>query len=195
MLRTGEPKKVTINFKKIIMEPYTRKKEVKLSELKDYCAYPEAAEKILSKGRDPVIYEYYEYAPAETSGNINFGLTVIYPGKIGKEYYMTKGHFHEKDAAEFYLCLKGRGILLMQNRDGEVITIKLKPGALGYVPPGWGHRTINMGRSKFAFFFAYPSDAGHDYMIVREKGFAKIVIEEEKTLKVIDNPRYRRASE
>ncbi|MCS7125402.1 MAG: glucose-6-phosphate isomerase [Aigarchaeota archaeon] len=190
-----EPTKVILDFKKIIVKPYTRKKQVKLSELKDYCAYPEAAEKILSEGRDPIIYEYYEYGPTETSGNINFGLTVIYPGKIGKEYYMTKGHFHEKDGAELYLCLKGRGILLMQNKEGKAVTIELEPGSIGYVPVGWGHRTINIGRGKFVFFFAYPSDAGHDYMIVKEKGFSKIVIEEGKSLKIIDNPRYRGTSD
>ncbi|MEM1676389.1 MAG: glucose-6-phosphate isomerase family protein [Nitrososphaerota archaeon] len=195
MSETIEPRKIVIDLKKLIVEPYTRKKEVKLSELKDYCAYPEDAEKILAKGEDPVIYEYYEYTPTEKPGNINFGLTIIYPGKIGKEYYMTKGHFHEKDAAEFYFCLKGKGLLLMQNKLGEVTTIELEPGSLGYVPPGWGHRTINTGRGKFVFFFAYPSDAGHDYMLVKEKGFAKIVIEEAKTVKIIDNPRYQKLSQ
>lgn len=187
-----KPEKVIIDFKKGTIQPYKRKKEVRLSEIKEYFSSIEDAEKILSKGRDPIIYEYSEYIASETSGNLNLGVTIIYPGKIGKEYYMTKGHFHEKDAAEFYLCLKGRGLLLMQNENGEVSVVELEPGSLGYVPPGWGHRTINTGRGKFIFFFAYPSDAGHDYLIVKEKGFAKIVIEENKQVKIVDNPRYQK---
>lgn len=190
MVEHLKPEKILIDFKKGVVKPYTKMKEVRLSELKEYFSNIEEAEKILSKGRDPIIYKYYEYTYSEASGNLNLGLSIIYPGKIGKEYYMTKGHFHLKDASELYLCLKGRGMLIMQNKDGEVSAIELKPGSLGYVPPGWGHRTINTGRSRFIFFFAYPSDAGHDYAIVKEKGFAKIVIEENKTPKVVDNPRY-----
>ncbi len=185
-----KPEKIIIDFKKGVIQPYTRKKEVRLSELKEYFSNIEEVEKILSKGKDPLIYEYYEYIHSEATGNLNLGLTIIYPGKIGNEYYMTKGHFHEKDAAEFYFCMKGKGMLLMQNKDGEVSVVELEPGSLGYVPPGWGHRTINTGRNRFVFFFAYPSDAGHNYMIVKEKGFIKIVTEKDKAPKVVDNPRY-----
>jgi len=185
-----KPEKIIIDFKKGFIQPYTRKKEVRLSELKEYFSNTEEVEKILLRGEDPLIYEYYEYIYSEDTGNLNLGLTIIYPGKIGNEYYMTKGHFHEKDAAEFYFCMKGKGMLLMQNKDGEVSVVELEPGSLGYVPPGWGHRTINTGRNRFVFFFAYPSDAGHNYMIVKEKGFIKIVTEKDKAPKVVDNPRY-----
>jgi len=68
--------------------------------------------------------------------------------------------------------------------------LDLKPGSIGYVPPGWGHRTINTGSEKLVFFFIYPSDSGHDYELVKEKGFAKIVIEENGVPKVVDNPRF-----
>lgn len=103
---------------------------------------------------------------------------------------MTRGHFHLKPAAEFYYGIRGRGMLLIQSEDGRAEYVELRPGVIGYVPPGWGHRTINTGRGKFVFFFAYPSDAGHDYGIVKEKGFAKIVIEEKGKPKVVDNPKY-----
>lgn len=187
-----KPERVIIDFKKGAIQQHTRKKEVRLSEMKEYFSNIEEAEKILSKGKDPVIYEYYEYVHPEVSGNLNFGLSIVYPGKIGKEYYMTRGHFHLKDSSELYLCLKGRGMILMQNKDGEFLATELEPGSLGYVPPGWGHRTINTGGGRFIFFFAYPADAGHDYIIIREKGFTKIVIEEDEAPKIIDNPRYHK---
>ena len=41
---------------------------------------------------DPVIYEVYE---CKTKG-LNFATTVIFPGKVENEYFMTKGHIHKK---------------------------------------------------------------------------------------------------
>ncbi len=183
-------KAITLDLKKYLMKPATRKREVRLSELKEYFSNPEAADKILSSGRDPTIYEYYEFAVEEAAGHLSLGLTTIYPGKVGKEYFMTRGHFHLKPAAEFYYGIRGRGVLLIQSEDGRTEYVELKPGVIGYVPPGWGHRTINTGRGRFIFFFAYPSDAGHDYGIVKEKGFAKMIVDERGKPKVIDNPRY-----
>jgi len=183
-------KLVKLDLRKYLMQPATRKREVRLSELKDYFANPKAAEEILSKGKDPKVYEYYEFSVEDAPGQLTLGLTVIYPGKVGGEYFMTRGHFHEKPAAEFYYGIYGTGMLLAQSEDGRTDYLVLKPGVIGYVPPGWGHRTINTGRRRFVFFFAYPSDAGHDYGIVKEKGFAKIVLEEKGKPKLVDNPRY-----
>ncbi len=181
---------IKLDLRKYLIQPVKRKREVKLSELKDYFIDSEAAEKILSRGKDPTVYQYYEYSEEEEPGHLTVGLTIIYPGKVGREYFMTRGHFHEKDAAEIYYGVYGTGILLIQSKDGETAYMELKPGMIGYVPPGWAHRTINTGRKRFIFFFVYPSDAGHDYGIVKEKGFAKIVVEEKGKPRIVDNPRY-----
>ncbi len=183
-------REIKLDLRKYMMKPAKRSKVVKLSEMKDFFMDSEAVEKILSKGKDPVIYQYYEFIEEEAPGHLTIGLTVLYPGKVGKEYFMTRGHFHEKDSAELYYGIYGEGILLIQSRQGETDYMVLKPGTIGYVPPGWGHRTINTGRKRFVFLFAYFSDAGHDYGVVKEKGFAKIVIEEKGKPKVVDNPKY-----
>ena len=74
----------------------------------------EAYHQLVKKG-DPLVYEFYEL-DTRTPGDIAFGTTVIYPGKVGREYFMTKGHFHEiLDTAEIYYCLSGQGYLLMEN--------------------------------------------------------------------------------
>ncbi len=185
-----KPELVTLDLKTYVMQPFRRGKQIKLSDLKEYFSDPEAADQILSEGKNPIIYEYYEYATPEAEGHLTFGVTTIYLGKVGKEYYMTRGHYHDKDAAEIYIGLSGRGLLLMQTKEGEAVYLDLKPGGIGYVPPGWGHRTINTSGEKLVFFFIYPSDAGHDYELVKERGFAKIVIEENGVPKVVDNPRF-----
>ncbi len=49
----------------------------------------------------------------ETPGDVAFGCSILNPGKIGEEYYFTKGHFHTIiDTGEIYYCLKGHGYIL-----------------------------------------------------------------------------------
>jgi len=105
-------------------------------------------------------------------------------------YFMTKGHFHLRETAEIYFCLRGQGYLLTQNNRGEVHTIQMSPGVLGYIPPGQGHRTLNTGPEEFVFLAVYPADAGHNYRVIEEKGFARIMVEEKGHPQLKDNPGY-----
>lgn len=180
-----------IDLAKRAVEPYTKHNVVKLSSLKEYFSDQAEVERMIKRAGDIVVYEYFENSFDTNDENLNFGLTVMYPGKVGREYFLTRGHFHEKRAAEIYVGLEGEGIILMQSKDGEVEWRPLRPNTVVYVPPGWGHRTINTGKQELTFFFAYPSDAGHDYEIVRKKGFAKLVIEENGVAVLVENPRYQ----
>ena len=132
---------------------------------------------------DSIIYEVYE---AETSGHMSMALTILKPGKVGKEFHMTKGHFHEdSEAGEVYFCLKGKGIIIMQTRSGQTNEIWLGPGTAASIPPGWAHRSINVGNDDFIMLAIYPATAGHDYSAIEEDGFIKRVVEENGEPKVI----------
>ncbi|MDO9537015.1 MAG: glucose-6-phosphate isomerase family protein [Thermoplasmata archaeon] len=125
---------------------------------------------------EKVIYEVYE---AETTGHICMALTILKPGKVGKEYHMTKGHYHEdQEAGEIYVCLKGKGIIIMQTKDGLNGEIELEPGAVASIPPKWAHRTVNVGKKDFVMLAIYPATSGHDYGSIEKSGFLKRVIEE-----------------
>jgi glucose-6-phosphate isomerase len=116
----------------------------------------------------------------------------MYPGKIGDEYYISSGHFHENAAAsEVYYCLAGEGILLVQDQDGRCEVVPMTSGTAAYIPPGWAHRTANTGDEAFAFLAVWPADAGHDYGTIKETGFAKLVVERDGKPRVIDNPRFK----
>ena len=43
-----------------------------------------------------LVYKVQAYLPAKegTPGGLYFGTTIIQPGKVGNEYFMTRGHFH-----------------------------------------------------------------------------------------------------
>jgi glucose-6-phosphate isomerase len=67
----------------------------------------------------------------------------------------------------------------------------MKPGTIGYIPPYWGHRAINTGNKKLILFAIYPAEARHNYKIVEQRGFAKIMVEERGTSVLRENPKYR----
>lgn len=173
------------------ISPYEVRVERRLSDLPGYFQDEELAEEMLSRGEDPKIYEVYEIPQPAVEGLLNVGCTIVHPGKIGNEYYFTKGHFHEnKSTSEVYVGLEGEGLILIQDRSGEVVNIEIKPNVLVYIPPNTAHRSVNTGTDRLAFLAVYPSNSGHDYESIERTGFAKIVVERDDGSVVEDNPRY-----
>ncbi len=116
-----------------------------------------------------VVYEVSSSPVPEIARELPQSITTIWPGTCGGEFYMTKGHQHPDPQAEIYLGLAGTGGLLMF--DGEnVAWIDMAPGTIGYIPPGWAHRSINPGDEPYKFLAVYPGSAGHDYGWVLEHG-------------------------
>ena len=151
----------------------------------------EAAEEMARDG-DPLVYEFYEmdFMP-ETDSELRIGTSIVYPGKVGDEYFMTKGHFHTiLDTAEVYYCTSGQGGMLMETPEGEVMFAEMKPGEAVYVGARWAHRSVNTGSVPMVSFFAFRSDAGHDYGTIEEKGYRKLVVEVDGKPALIDNPKW-----
>lgn len=142
---------------------------------------------------NPVIYEVHEATDNPmVVGQLRYSTTIIRPGKVGDEYFFTKGHYHAlTDRAELYFGLLGEGYLLLQTSEGEVNTQLITPGAAAYVPPYWGHRTINTGKENFVFLACYPADAGYDYAAIAEKGFASIMVERDGKPLLVPNPKWK----
>ncbi|MFX0134989.1 MAG: glucose-6-phosphate isomerase family protein [Candidatus Hodarchaeota archaeon] len=149
--------------------------------------------KEMLKDGDIVVYEFYNMGLPEDSGELAFGTTILYPGKIGEEYYFTKGHFHSiLETAEIYFCIKGNGYLLMESPEGDVEIQELKPGVSVYVPKRFAHRSINISdKEPLISFFAYRADGGHDYKTIETKGFRKLVVERNGKPKLINNPKWK----
>ena len=164
----------------------------RLSQMRGMYADAEATERAIRDGGDPVIYEFYELGAPERSGGLAFGTSIVYPGKIGGEYYMTKGHFHKiLETAEVYYTLNGEGRMLTENPEGDVALHILKPGTAAYVPERYAHRSINTGAAPLVTFYAFRADAGHDYGTIETKGFRGIVVEGgDGRPRLADNPRW-----
>lgn len=142
---------------------------------------------------DPIVYEFYEMGIPEKPGEVAFGTSVTYAGKVGDEYFMTKGHFHTiLETAEVYYCLRGHGYMLMENPEGEWEAQELKPGCAVYVPERYAHRSINISDSDpLITFFAFRGDAGHDYGTIETKGFRKLIVEKGGKPEIVDNPKWK----
>ena len=165
----------------------------RLSDMRGWFADANAEAALI--GRNPLIYEvHYGYNAPSIEGQLGFCTTIIYPGKIGEEYYMTKGHYHGKaDRAEIYYCLQGEGDLLLQTRDGATNVQHMIPGVIAYIPAYHAHRTINTGAENFVFLSVYPADSGYDYASIAERGFASLMVERDGKPKLVPNSRYQSA--
>ena len=163
----------------------------RLSEMRGMFFDADAYEGKLAE-EDPVVYEYHALDIPQTPGDISFGFSILMPGRVGNEYYFTKGHFHNiLDTAEMYLCTRGRGCLLIESKAGDCRLIALAPGCAGYVPKGYAHRSINISDSEpFITLFTYRADAGHDYATSETKGFRKLLVCRDGVPALIDNPRW-----
>ena len=162
-----------------------------LSDVKNIFYDSAGAEKILSTD-NPLIYEFYELPMPQNEGDLAFGTSITYPGTIGDEYFMTKGHFHSiLNTAEVYYCLKGHGMMMMENSDGQWECRELNAGTALYVAKGFAHRSINIGSAPLVTFFCFRSDAGHDYKTIADQGFRHLVVKKNGRPEVIENPRWR----
>lgn len=153
--------------------------ERRLSDLKDCFADASAFEARLAM-ENPLLYAVAAIEPGQDEGDLHYGIGVLYPGKIGNEYFMTKGHLHAwRPAAEVYIGLRGQGVMLLENEaTGDSRMEPLVSNSIIYVPGHTAHRTMNTGTEPLVYIGVYPARAGHDYGAIAEKNFRHIVVEQ-----------------
>ena len=163
----------------------------KLSNMEGQYLDQEAYQEMLSQ-EDILLYQVFELKRPEVEGELLHGISVVHPGKVGDEYYMTKGHYHTVlETAEIYYTLKGQGYMVMETPEGGCAVEELAPGKVLYVPPRWAHRSVNTGSEEdLVMFFVYPGNAGHDYGTIETQGFRKLVVERGGKAEIVDNPRW-----
>lgn len=145
-------------------------------------------------------------------------ITIWESGKVGREYIKTYGHYHVGDIDETYWMIYGEGITIAQKRAvgadsepvddeiSEIRIVKVKAGDAVYMPSGWAHAAVNIGKTFFVtaddspvnFEDVDPSSLpGHaDYEpIKRMRGMAYYVVEENGEPTLIKNPLYKKVPE
>ena len=167
---------VAVDFETGVMEDPDRVITRRASDMRGYYADSKALEDLIAAG-DPIHYHVFEKAIPETEGHLLFCMSVLEPGCVGKEFFLTKGHYHTvADTAETYLCVRGNGFLLMKKADGQWAAEVMEKGRMVYAPPFWAHRSINTGTEALISFCVYPAHAGHNYGDIQAQGFPRRVV-------------------
>jgi glucose-6-phosphate isomerase, archaeal len=166
-----------------VLTPWTSRVVRHLSDMEGMYADASAEREAIADG-DALVYEVFQHDMPQHSGELVVCTTRLYPGKVGDEFFMTKGHYHEiRERAEVYYGLTGEGRLVVA-RNGECEVIPMRPGTVAYVAPCWAHRTVNTGSEPFVFLAVYHGDAGHDYGTIETEGFPQIVVERDGAVAV-----------
>lgn len=160
-----------------------------LRDLQGCFADPAAYAAALAQS-NPLLYSVAAIEPAQGEGDLHFGIGKIMPGKIGDEYFMTKGHLHAwRPAAEFYFGLAGEGMMLLEDEaTGESRMVQLCPNDAVYVPGFTAHRTMNVGKTPLTYLGVYPARAGHDYGAIVKQNFRCIVVERDGQPVMLERP-------
>ena len=143
---------------------------------------------------ETVVYDVVSSFPVaqDTEGGLFYGITYLHPGKVGDEYFMTKGHFHAiRNRGEYYCTIEGEGMLLLMDESGNTRAEKMIPGSIHYIPGNTAHRTANVGDKILSFSAFWPSDAGHDYATISESGFSKVLIDNNGRPELVTNKKVK----
>ncbi|RUV72380.1 MAG: hypothetical protein EOR30_00180 [Mesorhizobium sp.] len=93
---------------------------------------------------------------------------------------MTRGHFHaRRDRAEFYYTQAGQGILLLQFRDREVMSVAMAPGVCAFIAPDWAHRSVNVGPAPLVFLWFAALTLGRNRGAVPADGWGVRVVQQD----------------
>lgn len=154
--------------------PDARKSTRRLGDLRDCFADGAAVEAVLAQN-NPIVYEVYELPTSSESHNLLFATTILYAGRVGMEFFMTRGHYHAgPDGSELVQVFKGRGVVLLRTREGKEDIRALREGSVVYVPSGWAHRVVNKGDEPLIFASICAADVGHDYKSLESEGFSSM---------------------
>lgn len=164
---------IRMDWAKGYLPPDTQVRETvkTLGHLQGIFARVEAWQKM-----DPntVVYRVQAWCPVpeDTEGGLFWGTTLVEPGQVDSEYFMTHGHFHlKRDRTEYYGTTEGDGALILMDETRKTWMERMSAGSLHFIPPNTAHRVANVGKVPLRFVACWPSDAGHDYDIIRRHGF------------------------
>lgn len=140
---------------------------------------------------------YYMLRGGTEKGNI----TIWEPGRAGREYIKTLGHYHTSDFSETYSVLAGEGIAILQKRGSaegvleDVRVLRLAVGATLELLPGYGHALVNIGTGFLITMDNSPSNdptrPHADYGPIRKmRGMAYYVVEHDGMPALVRNRNY-----
>ncbi|MCD4513686.1 glucose-6-phosphate isomerase [Brucella pseudogrignonensis] len=192
MLR--EPVVSVVNPKSGGMSGNTGRYEKRLNDLVGLYGDEQAFELLRETHGNTVVYDVEDFKPGSHSGDLIYGVTRMNPGRVGNEFFLTRGHIHAKaDRPEIYYGQSGHGLMQLESPAGETRIVEISAQTICYVPPFWIHRSINIGDTDLVMVFAYPSDSGQDYGIIEKSNGMRhrVIAKGDGGWELIENPNYK----
>jgi len=138
----------------------------------DLAAYWSNANKIVDPRQTLYTTQTYLSVEGEVEGVVLWGNTTLMPGRVGDEFFMTRGHRHLKTThGELCITVSGKGALVFMDQSRKTWIEEMGPGSTHWIDGKLAHRTVNTGDEPLIFFCAWPADCGHDYAEISEQGF------------------------
>lgn len=169
---SNQPFVLKIN-ESFILEGYSEYTETKYEKMKSFFLTVDE-----NRSDKELIYKVYKKDVLAEPGRLLQCITIIEPGTINGQFFMTRGHNHiNTSCAEIYFGIKGDGCVLMQ-RDDEFVCESISKNKSVYIPGGWAHRTVNVSSSDpLVFYSIWPADSGYDYEYIVSNPFSYNVFE------------------
>ncbi|OPY45270.1 MAG: Glucose-6-phosphate isomerase [Methanosaeta sp. PtaU1.Bin028] len=131
--------------------------------------------------------------------DLRYDITIIPPGRMGKEFVKTAGHYHPPACGsditypEIYEVLEGEALYLLQKEDAsDTAAVVAAAGDKVIIPPGYGHITINRSLHVLKMANFVSRSFSSIYEPIRNMGGAAYFFTEEGFIK---NPRYASAGD
>ncbi|RLJ03574.1 MAG: hypothetical protein DRP11_00300 [Candidatus Aenigmatarchaeota archaeon] len=124
--------------------------KLKVKKVKDMLSNGKNIYRNIEGFEDEVNYELIDI-PLSKSGLERhvISMTILHPGKVGKEFKMTTGHSHP-GVEEVYIFLEGEGEIILK-KDNDKKIHKIGEGDIASIPSGYWHRVVNTGEKKLIF--------------------------------------------
>ncbi|MDI6798402.1 MAG: glucose-6-phosphate isomerase family protein [Candidatus Aenigmarchaeota archaeon] len=160
------------------------------------------AKKMIETKREPVVYEQYNlwksidrFKEIFKKTKIASDLTLLNFGVFSTsnegELFSTYGHAHETECGEAYFVLKNSCFLILSDKKTyETFILHLKEADYLFIHPKFLHRTA-CDKKDVLFATFYPELAGHDYKIIKNRGFPFHVFRCKNRTKIVKNPKFK----
>jgi oxalate decarboxylase/phosphoglucose isomerase-like protein (cupin superfamily) len=162
----------------------------------------ENARKMFEEKGDVIVYEVYHllegmekikriYKKTGIACHLTFLNFGVFSTSNDGELFFTYGHIHKNPMGEAFTVLKNECLfVLTDNKSHKTYIIRLKEGNSILVPPEYLHRIVSFKKDCLIIDFV-PNGAGHNYSIVKSKGFPFHIFYEKKKLKIVKDEKYK----
>lgn len=133
----------------------------------------QAAWAAMDPEREVYRVESFMPQPEGSPGALCCATTILMPGEVAGEYFMTRGHYHDRpDGPELEICVSGAGALILMDEHRNTRVEWMSTGSVHHVGPRTAHRAANTGPLPLVFISFWSSEIGHDYDTIVRRGFS-----------------------